>query len=130
MPDDKAIKLGKQILHESDLKITVEYKGEIFTLKYPNPVEKSIIESNISRTLGGVPREAHTLEHITMVTATCYVDSLIILDESPDWFISAWTCYDEELIGTLYAGYLRFRDSFQKKIRESGFQIPSEGGSP
>lgn len=129
MPDEKAIKLGKQIIQQADLKISVEYKGEIFIMQYPNPLQRALIETNISNRLGGVPREAHTALHVAAVTATCYVDLLIIPAESPDWFISAWTCFDEELIATLYSGYLDFRDSFQTKIREGRFQGPSKGSS-
>lgn len=124
-----AYQIGKQVLTEDDLKFPVEYKGEVFTLRYPNPLQRSIIEAEIVRRLGGVPREACSLEAITTVTACAYIDNLVVPTESPAWFTSAWTCYDEELIGTLYAGYLDFRDKIQKKIRAGGFERGSEGNS-
>jgi hypothetical protein len=128
MADTQAIhKIGKQIIREDDLKISIEYNGEMFTMKYPNPFQRTMIESEIARRLNGMNREVFPVEYTTLVVASTYVDNLIVSEESPKWFTSAWTCYDEELIGALYAGYLRFRDRFQQKIRESGFEGSGEG---
>ncbi len=121
--------IGKQVLTEDDLKFPVEYKGEVFTLWYPNPQQRSIIETEITRRLGGVPREACSMEMVGLTTACAYVDNLMVPNESPTWFTSAWTCYDEELIATLYAGYLTFRDKIQTKIRDGEFERGSEGGT-
>ena len=121
--------IGKQVLTEDDLKFPVEYKGDVFILRYPNPLQRSLIESEITRRLGGVPREACSIEMISLTTACAYIDNLVVSADSPSWFTSAWTCYDEEMIGTLYAGYLDFRDKIQKKIRAGGFERSVEGGS-
>jgi len=114
------IKIGKKVLSEDDLKFTVQYNGEIFTLRYPTPFEKAAIEAEIVRKLGGFSRTSFPPEHLAIVEATAYVDQLIVPDESPDWFKSAWTCYDESCIVNLYQGYLRFRGNFQIRIRSSG----------
>ena len=126
---NKTFKLGKQIIHEDDLKIPVEYKGEVFTLLYPNPLQRTSIETEIARRLGGMPRESFSVEHITMVVANSYIDNLLVLEESPTWFKSPWTCYDEELLGTLYAGYLQFRTRIQQKISDEGFAVNSKSDS-
>lgn len=127
--EKKDYQLGKQVLTEQDIRIPIEYKGEIFTLQYPNPYQRTLIESEIARHLGGVARENYPLDHVTTVCACAYINSIIVQDESPKWFTSAWTCLDEELIGTLYGGYLRFRDELQGKIKKDGFARGSEGGS-
>lgn len=114
---DNRIRIGSQILTESDLKFTVEYNGEIFTLKYPTPFETAAIEAEISRKLGGFSRETFQPIHIALVEATAYVDNLVVREESPEWFKSAWTCYDEMCIGALYQGYLRFRGTFQARFK-------------
>lgn len=118
------IKIGKKILTEDDLKFTVTYNGEVFTLRYPTPFEKAAIESEIARKLGGFKRESFPPDHLALVEATAYVNQLVVPEDSPAWFKSAWTCYDEQCIGTLYTGYLRFRGDFQARIRGDG----PEGG--
>lgn len=124
------IRIGKKVLSEDDLKFTVQYNGEMFTLRYPTPFEKAAIESEIARRLGGFARSSYPPDHLALVEATAYVDQLVIPDESPDWWRSAWTCYDEACIVSLYQGYLRFRGDFQKRIRDSGPEDGRKGGKP
>jgi hypothetical protein len=124
------IKIGKKVLSEDDLKFTVQYNGEIFTLRYPTPFEKAAIEAEIVRRLGGFNRASYPPDHLQMVEATAYVDQLVIPKESPDWFKSAWTCYDESCIAELYRGYLQFRSEFQVRIRGSGPERGSKGSKP
>jgi len=114
------IRVGNQILTEDDLKFTVNYNGEIFTMRFPTPFEKAAIEADIARKLGGFSRESFPPEHLAMIEATAYVNQLMIPEECPAWFKSAWTCYDDQCIGALFQGYLRFRGSFQSRIREGG----------
>ena len=124
------IKMGKTILNENDLKIAISYKGEIFTLQYPNPMLRSVIETEIARRLGGYPRSSFSADHITAVEACATIDSLMISNECPDWFDGPWTCVDDALIATLYNGYLRFRDQFRKKLRKDKLEGDSKGSSP
>jgi hypothetical protein len=121
----KAIKLGQMLLNDEDLKIRVQYNGEMFTMRYPTPLEKAQIESDIARTLGGMPRSAFPEEHLFLVEATAYVNRLVVVEECPDWFKSAWTCYDERLTATLYGEYLTFRNSFRNRVAEGG--LPGAG---
>jgi hypothetical protein len=121
------IKIGKKVLSEDDLKFTVQYNGEIFTLRYPMPAERTAIEAEIVRRLGGFGRASFPPEHLAVVEATAYVDQLVIPEESPDWFKSAWTCYDESCTLALYRGYLQFRSKFQIRIRGSGPERGSKG---
>lgn len=124
----KEIRIGQQVIHEDDLKFPVEYNGETFVMKYPSPFEKSAIEVDIARRLDGNARSAFPADHVQMVEATAYVDNLVVRAESPGWFKSAWTCYDEELIGTLYTGYLRFRGDFQARIRAGELEGTGKAG--
>lgn len=121
----KIVKLGKMILNDDELKIKVQYNGELFTLRYPNPMEKAGIEAEIARTLGGMPRSSFSDEHLFMVEATAYVNRLAVPEECPDWFKSAWTCYDDRLIAILYGEYLSFRDGLRKRIEEGGIKESS-----
>jgi len=123
----KDIRIGQQIIHEDDLKFTVEYNGEVFTMKYPSPFEKAGIEADISRKLGGFARDTYPADHLALVEATAYADNLVIREESPEWFKSAWTCYDEACIGELYTSYLRFRGEFQSKLKSGGLEDLSKG---
>lgn len=119
------IKIGNKVLTEDDLKFTIQYNGEVFTLRFPTPYEKAAIESEIARKLGGYPRSSFPAEHVAMVEATAYVNQLLVPEESPAWFKSAWTCYDDQCIVELFQGYLRFRGKFQERIRDGG---PEGGG--
>lgn len=116
----EAFRLGQKVFHEADLEITVEYNGEIFTLKHPAPFQKAAIEAEIVRRLGGYARDSFPPEHLALIEATTYVDTLIIRDKCPRWWKGAWACYDEELIFALYRGYLQFRGEFQERIRGDG----------
>lgn len=124
------IKVGNKVLTEDDLKYTVQYNGEIFTLRFPTPYEKAGIEAEIARKLGGYPRSSFPPEHVAMVEATAYVHSLVVPGESPAWFKSAWTCYDDQCIVELFQGYLRFRGKFQERIRGSGPEGGGKGSKP
>jgi hypothetical protein len=124
------VRIGQMVLSEDDLKFQVEYNGEVFTLRYPSPFVKAAIEADISRKLGGFARNTFPESHLTMVEATAYVDALVVREESPDWFVSAWTCYDEECIGALFQGYFRFRREFQERIKNPGPEGVGEGGKP
>lgn len=126
--DEKQYKVGKQILREHDLEFTVEYEGEVFTLRHPTPLIKSQVEAEIARRLGGMSRDAYSPEHLAMVEATTYVNAIVVPDKSPSWFESAWTCYDDRLIAVLYEGYLQFRDNFRRGLREGRFSENRAGG--
>jgi len=119
--DSDNIKLGKQILRPQDFEIEVNYKNEVFVMRYPTPHVKNIIETDIARRLDGQPRNCFSEEHLAMIEAGAYVNALIIPEKSPSWFISAWTCYDDELIATLYGAYLTFRKQFRENIQKDKF---------
>lgn len=118
--DKEVIKIGQKVLRESDLEFPVEYDGEVFTLRHPAPYQKALIESEIARRLGGFSRDAYPNEHLALIEATTYVDALVVRDKSPSWWKGAWTCYDEDLIYTLYRGYYQFRGDLQEKLRRDG----------
>ncbi len=116
--EKKDIRIGKKVLTENDLKFPVTYNGEVFTLRYPTPFEIAAIEAEIVRRLGGYARNTFSETHLVMVESTSYVDRLVIREESPAWFKSAWTCYDDECVRMLYQAYFRFRNQFQDRLRE------------
>lgn len=116
-PKEREIKVGNQVLHEDDLEFTVQYNGEIFTMRLPTPFEKAAIEAEIVRKLGGYGRDSFPPNHLAVVEATAYVDQLVVREKSPAWFKSAWTCYDDMCIETLYRGFLRVRSDFQERFR-------------
>lgn len=126
MEEKQTFRLGQQVLHQDDLEIEVTYNGEVFVLRYPNPMQRAAIENEVARRLGGLPRESYDPDQLTLLIATTYVDNLFIPEKCPNWFESAWTCYDDDLIAQLYTGYLRFRDQFRKKIRDKQFQRAGE----
>jgi hypothetical protein len=119
--DNTTYKIGKNIIRESDLKIQIPYKNEVFTLRYANPALQAGIEVEIARRLGGLGRESYPAEHLTSIEACVLIDATKVLEECPKWFTGPWTCYDEALIATLYNGYIVFRHEFQKKISEDQF---------
>jgi hypothetical protein len=127
--DDKSgnsVRIGKMLLDPEELKFKIQYNGELFTMRYPNPIEKAQIESEIARTLGGMSRDAFNEDHLFLVEATAYVNRLVVPEESPDWFKSAWTCYDEKLIAVLYGEYLSFRAKFRERLEGGGLQGSGE----
>jgi len=105
----------------------VQYNGEMFVMRYPNPIEKAQIEGDIARTLNGMPRSSFTEDHLIMVEAAAYVNRLVIPEECPPWFKSAWTCYDEHLIAVLYEEYLRFRNTFRERFTADELQGAGAG---
>lgn len=126
--------LGKQILREEDLEFTVNYKGEVFTLRYPTPFVKAGIEADIARRRGGMSVDSFTTEGAALIEITAYANALVIPKKCPQWFQdnidSLWDCYDEDLILALYRGYVDFRDTFRKKLSEGGFERSSAGVAP
>jgi len=128
--EDDVIQLGRSIIRESELEIPVDYKGEVFTLKYPTPSMSAAIEAEIARRLGGYPRASYSVEHVAGVEATVTVDALYIPEKCPKWFRGPWTCYDEELVGRLFEGYYQFRDKFRERLRSGGFEEGDQGKQP
>ena len=122
------VRIGQVVLSEDDLKFSVEYKGETFVLLYPSTFGKAAIEADISRKLGGYARNTFPADHLALVEATAYVDALVVREESPSWFKSACTCYDDACVTALFQGYLRFRVEFQERIRGHGPEGGGEGG--
>ena len=126
---EELIELGRNILRESDLEIPIQYNGEQFTLKYPNPATSAMIEAEIARRIGGYPRASFSAEHLAGIEAYVTIDILMIPEKCPKWFKGPWTCYDDELITTLIKGYFTFRTQFQDKMRGGGFEKGSQGTS-
>ncbi|HEB29229.1 MAG TPA: hypothetical protein ENI05_16005 [Porticoccus sp.] len=118
--NEEAFTIGKKVFSETDLEFTVDYDGDVFTLKHPAPYQKAAIEAEIARRLGGYSRDSFPAEHLALIEATTYVDALVVAEKSPNWWKSAWTCYDEELIFNLFRGYYQFRGKFQERIRGDG----------
>ena len=123
----KAYRIGKQVIAESELKIQIPYKGDMFTLKYPTPILRTMIETEIARRLGGYARSSYTTEHLSLVEACATIDLLMIPEECPNWFLP-WECLDEALIAALYDGYFRFRDQLRERLRSTGPESGSKGG--
>lgn len=112
------IKVGRMVLTEDDLTFTVTYNAEIFTMRHLAPYERQAVEADIVRRLGGYARDTHNQNHVAMVEAAAYVDATVVLEESPSWFKSAWTCYDEDCIVELYRGLLSFQTKFREQFKE------------
>jgi len=129
MEREEAYQIGKQILHEHDLEFTVNYKGDTFYCRYPEPYNVAAIEVEIASRLGGMPRSSYAPDHVAIVTATAYTHAIVDYKKSPRWFTSAWKCYDENLLIEIYNGYLRFREEFRKSLSESRFEGSGEGSS-
>jgi len=117
---EKAIQIGKKVFQESDLEFTVDYEGEVFTMKHPAPYQVAIIEAEIARRLGGFTRASFPPNHLNNIEATAYANELVITEKSPNWWKGAWSCYDEVLIARLFEGYLQFRIKLQERIRGDG----------
>lgn len=124
----KEIKIGRTILNEDDLKFTVTYKGDVFVMRHLAPYERDSVELEISRRLGGMPREAHDPNHVGMVEARAYVNASIVKDEAPEWWKSADTCYDEDCIVELYRGLLNFKSEFRDRFKGDEPKGSGEGG--
>ena len=120
------INLGRMIIRQSDLEISVTYKNDVFVMKFATPSVQAAIENEIARRLGGFQRSAFSFAHIANVEACALIDYTLIPGRQPKWFQSIWTCYDEDLIAALYEGYLTFRNIFREKMRNGGFE---EGGA-
>lgn len=120
--DNDTIQIGRAVIRQAELKIPVDYKGESFTLRYPNPAIQAAIEAEVARRLGGNPRTSFTYDHIESVEAYVTVDFLFDRDLCPKWFKGPWLCLDEELVGTLYKAYLDFREQFRARLRAGGFE--------
>lgn len=124
---EKEFRIGQQVLKEHDLEFTVEYRGENFTMKYPTPAQRHIIESEIARRLGGQPRESFSAAWLQTMEACVYIDNMIVPEKCPDWFTNVWEVLDEELIGKLYTGYFQFRSELQRGIREGRYKGAGSG---
>ena len=120
MGNEEIIKLGRNVLMEHDLRFNIEHNGEVFVMKFPDPIVENQIETEIARRLGGYPRESFTENHLTKLRMIVTIDFLMV--DSPTWFTSAGRCYDEQLIAKLFTEYVTFRESFQKKLYDGSFE--------
>lgn len=125
--EEKAYRIGKQVLHEADLEFEVEYEGETFTLRYPNLLVRNAIEVEIARRLGNTPRAALPAEHVGLIEAACYVAALVELKKCPDWYKGPWDTIDDALTWKLYYGYLSFREELSDRPRKAGTGSPGKG---
>ena len=126
MESEKKYRLGKTVLTEDDLNIVIPYKGDTFVLRYPTPVQKSMIENEIARRLNGYPRSCFSQDHLGTVEACATIDTLMVRDKCPLWFDGPWTCLDDNLIAELFTGYFQFRDNFRQRLRGDGLEGDSE----
>lgn len=126
--------LGKQVLHEDDLKFTVKYKDENFVMRYPTTTMRAQIEADIARRIGGAPRESISPEALAVIEMTAYVNAIIVPSECPKWFQdnvkSLWDHYDELLIMELYRGYADFRDRFRDNLSNGRYEVGRTGSAP
>ena len=117
MDKDAKNKLAHKVLKEDDLRFDVNIDGEVFVMKYPLPFENGLIQGEVARRLGGFPRTSFSEEHVAMTEAYCYVEAMVIHEDSPSWFTSAWACPDDDVVLKLYQGYLQFRSKLQGQLR-------------
>ncbi len=126
MQSERKYRLGKTVLNESDLKISIVYKEDTFVLLYPTPVKKTMIENEIARRLNGYARTSFSTDHLSLVEACATIDVVMVKEECPDWYEGPWTCVDEKLIAELFAGYFQFRDNFRQKLHGGELEGSSE----
>ena len=125
---EENIRLGKQILHEDDLKITATYEGEMFVLKYPDPIQQSQIEMEIARRLGGYPRSSYSADYLMQLEMNVIVDMLYIAESCPAWYEGPFRDYDEQRTIALYNAYLKFRDKFRRRLHSGKSKTGNKGG--
>jgi hypothetical protein len=129
MEKEKALKLGKSILRESDLEVSVTYRGEVFTLRLPNPSQMAQIETEIARRLGGYPRDSFSVDHLTRIRMMVTIDLTLVAEKSPNWFSSAGQCYDEELLAKLYSEFIDSREQFLQRLKNGYYEGSGAGGT-
>lgn len=113
------IKLADQILQPKDLKGTyVDPKRGTFTYQLPTPRQRTFIEQNIATTVGAPIEQFNNAEYIS-IRKRVYVDS--ILTSSPDWWVSADDCMDEDLVDKIFTSFWKDYEAFRGKLREGKF---------
>ncbi len=123
--EDQKIRIGKQILSEDELEIQAPYKGDLFVLKYPNPILHSQIEMETARRLGGYPRSSYSADYLLQLEMNVTVDLLYVSEKCPNWYEGPFEDFDEERTLALYNNFLKFRDNFRRRLRASR---PDESG--
>lgn len=127
--EERKIRIGKEILSEDDLEIQAPYKSDIFILKYPNPILRSQIEMETARRLGGYPRSSYSADYLLQLEMNVTVDLLYVSEKCPDWYEGPFEDFDEERTLALYNRYLKFRDTFRRRLRAGRSDKSDKRGS-
>lgn len=108
------IRIGKAVLTEDDLRHKVTVFEIDFELKIPTPMERNAIEMDISRRLGGLPRNTFSADHVLETTVRVTLDTIV--QECSDPKFKVWETYDTQLLYKLYGEYQDFYGRFLKRI--------------
>jgi len=110
------------ILSGERLTKKVKSKRGIFVIAFPLPKDLRKIEINVARMMDGLAAKSFDRTQIASFRAYATLDEVIL--DGPEWWNkleSSEGCPDDELITYLYGRYLRFYQSTQKAINESGY---------
>lgn len=118
------------IMSGKRLTTAIKTKRGDFTVAFPLPRDLREIALATARSLDGVPESSFNEAQLSNIRAYATLDHLVI--DGPKWWEdleSAEDCPDDELILTLYRGYLRFYQATQKSFARSKFGRAAEVGT-
>ena len=109
----KPIKIGKKILEGDDLKHKCTVLDVDFVFKCASPAERSMIEMDVVRRLGGQPRDSFSASHINDLTVRATLRRVI--DSCSDEDFDVWESWDVGLIYAAFDAYTVFQQELLKR---------------
>ena len=128
MKKEEKIKIGQNILSESDMKFPIKTKLGIITLKMPTLSDKSYIIANTNRYLGGVTLQNVMPSQFEFATACATIEVLIDDETTPEWWEGIEKAsIDEDWVMETYYGYLEQLNRFKTDLKKNKYKGNSQG---
>ena len=128
MNKDEKIRIGQNILSESDMKLPIKTRLGIITLKVPTLSDKGYIIANTNRALGGVNLQNVMPSQYEFAVACATIEVLMDEDTAPEWWAGIEKMsIEEDWILETYYGYLEQLNKFKTDLKKNRYKGNSQG---
>jgi len=113
------IKFGNLTVTEADREFSKDFgkdKG-IFTVRIPLPYQKASIFSSTSRAIGGLDVKSVRPEDYEYIRMIVTLNAVVV--KSPQWWMGADNCPDDDFNFELWKFFLESESKFQGKLKKN-----------
>lgn len=118
MSKDEKIKIGREILNESECKFEIHVNNEdVFIMRAPQIRDMAMINARRNYYLGGAEFTQVHPDIFRACTAYAYVSVLLV--QFPEWWEGVDDCYDSDLIVDIYNDFDKKYEKFKERIKKN-----------